>query len=226
MAQAPSTANIADACLRLGITYSAVSLLRPATANCVFSGRARPVRHFGSVDLFLEAIAMSDPGDVLVVDNDGREDEGCVGDLVTLEAAMAGLAAIAIWGRHRDTPDLASIPIALFSLGPCPSGPRRLDPVSEDRFDVARIGPLAVTRGDMVVGDSDGLVILPFERFEEAHREALAIRDVEGAQAERMRAGQSLREQLDWDSYLERRSADPSLTLRQYLVERRAAIET
>ena len=226
MAQAPSTANISDACLRLGISYSTVWQLRPATANCAFSGRARPVRHFGSVDVFLEAIASSDPGDVLVVDNDGRDDEGCIGDLVTLEAAMAGLAAIVIWGRHRDTPDLASIPIALFSLGACPSGPRRLDPASRDRFDSARIGPLTVTRGDMVVGDSDGLVIVPVERFEEARNEALAIRSVEGAQAERMRGGQSLREQLDWDSYLERRSADRSLTFRQYLVERRAAIET
>jgi regulator of RNase E activity RraA len=226
MTQAPSCANIADACLRLGIPYSSVSTLRPATANCAFSGRARPVRHFGSVDLFLEAIAASQPGDILVVDNDGRHDEGCVGDLVALEAATAGIAAIVIWGRHRDTPDLASIPIAVFSLGPCPSGPRRLDPASEDRFGVALIGALAVTRGDMVVGDSDGLVILPFDRFEEARSEALAIREVEGAQAERMRGGQSLREQLDWNMYLERRSADPSLTLRQYLVERRAAIET
>jgi regulator of RNase E activity RraA len=226
MAQAPSTANIADACLRLGIAYSAISRLRPANANCTFSGRARPVRHFGSVDVFLEAIAMSEPGDVLVVDNDGRDDEGCVGDLVTLEAAMAKLAAIVIWGRHRDTPDLPAIPIALFSLGSCPSGPRRLDPPSDDRFDFARIGSLTVSRDDQIIGDSDGLVILPHDRFADAVREALEIRKVEAAQAERMRGGQSLRQQLDWDAYLKRRSAEPSLTFRRHLAERGGAVET
>ena len=226
MAIAPSTANIADACLRLGVPYSTVSLLRPANANTSFSGRARPVRHFGSVDVFLEAIAVSEPGDVLVVDNDGRDDEGCVGDLITLEAAMAGLGGIVIWGRHRDTPDLGSIPVSIFSLGPCPSGPCRLDPATDDRFERARIGLLTVTRDDYVVGDSDGLLIFRHDRFLEAEREASAIREVESVQAERMRAGQSLREQFDFDQYLKRRADDPALTLRRYLAERGSAIET
>ena len=169
---------------------------------------------------------MSEPGDVLVVDNDGREDEGCIGDLITLEAAMAGLGGIVIWGRHRDTPDLASIPIALFSLGANPSGPNRLDPATDDRFDRAQIGPLAVTRDDHVVGDSDGLLIVPNDRFVEAEREASAIREIETAQAKRMRAGQSLREQFDFEQYLKRRDADPALTLRRYLEETGSAIET
>jgi regulator of RNase E activity RraA len=163
---------------------------------------------------------------VLVVDNDGRDDEGCIGDLIALEAATAKLAAIVIWGRHRDTPDLPSIPIALFSLGSCPSGPRRLDAPGDDRFESARIGALIVTRNDMVAGDSDGLVILPHQRFAEAEREALAIRQVEAAQAERMRAGESLRQQLDWELYLKRRSAEPSLTFRQHLARRGGGVET
>jgi regulator of RNase E activity RraA len=226
MSQAASTANIADACLRLGVLYSVIPSLRPASANCSFSGRARPIRHFGSVDVFLEAIDASQPGDVLAVDNQGRDDEGCVGDLVTLEAAMAGLAAIVIWGRHRDTPDLSSIPIAVFSLGTCPSGPRRLDPAAEDRFAYAEIDGFRVTSSDRLIGDLDGVIIVDGERFAEVELEALSIRAVESAQADRMRGGEALREQLEWSSYLERRAADPSLTLRQYLVERRAAIET
>jgi regulator of RNase E activity RraA len=114
----------------------------------------------------------------------------------------------------------------VFSLGTCPSGPRRLDPADEDRFDYAEIDRFRVTSDDRVVGDLDGVIIVDGNRFAEVELEALSIRAVESAQADRMRGGEALREQLEWDSYLERRSADPSLTLRQYLVERRAAIET
>ena len=67
------------------------------------AGRASPTRHVGSVDIFLEAFETAAPGDVLVVDNGGRLDEACVGDLVVLEAQAAGLDGIVIWGLHRDT---------------------------------------------------------------------------------------------------------------------------
>jgi regulator of RNase E activity RraA len=59
--------------------------------------------HYGSVDIFLEAMGTAKPGDILVIDNQGRMDEGCIGDLTTLEAQACGLAGIIVWGCHRDT---------------------------------------------------------------------------------------------------------------------------
>jgi len=44
------------------------------------AGRVLPVRHYGSVDVFLEAMGMAQPGDILVIDKGGRMDEGCIGD--------------------------------------------------------------------------------------------------------------------------------------------------
>src|SRR5205823_14289002 len=61
------------------------------------------------------------PGDVLVVDNGGRCDESCVGDLVVLEAQAAGLGGIVIWGLHRDTADIRAIGLPVFSLGAIPT---------------------------------------------------------------------------------------------------------
>jgi 4-hydroxy-4-methyl-2-oxoglutarate aldolase len=105
-----STPHLADACLRVGASVRCA----PAGVTAVqrgmrCAGRALPVRHVGSVDIFLEVLAHARPGDVLVVDNGGRLDEACVGDLVTLEVQKAGLQGIVIWGLHRDTDELLGI---------------------------------------------------------------------------------------------------------------------
>src|SRR5580658_6638196 len=104
------------------------------------AGRALPVRHVGSVDVFLEALGHSRPGDVLVIDNGGRLDEACVGDLVTLEVQKAGLNGIVVWGLHRDTDELLTIDLPVFSLGRSPAGPQRLDARSADSLNTARVG--------------------------------------------------------------------------------------
>jgi 4-hydroxy-4-methyl-2-oxoglutarate aldolase len=98
------------------------------------------VRHYGSVDVFLEAMASARPGDVLVIDNAGRLDEGCIGDLTALEAEASGLSGMVVWGAHRDTADLRQIGLPVFSYGVCPAGPRRLDTPDPDALTSASFG--------------------------------------------------------------------------------------
>src|SRR2546427_6194796 len=99
-----STALIADACVRLRVPLRiAPSGIHPLVPEMRVAGRALPSRHRGSVDVFLEAMKKAQPGDVLIVDNDGRSDESCVGDLTVLEARAWGVAGVAVWGLHRVT---------------------------------------------------------------------------------------------------------------------------
>src|SRR6476469_4678554 len=101
-----STPLIADAALRRKIPLRiSPPGIRPVTPNQRLAGPALPVRHFGSVDVFLEAMQNAQSGDVLVIDNGGRLDEVCVGDFTALEAEHCGLAGITVWGAHRDRPE-------------------------------------------------------------------------------------------------------------------------
>jgi 4-hydroxy-4-methyl-2-oxoglutarate aldolase len=213
-----TTPHLADGCIRAGVEVRcAPSALRPVMPGSRFVGPARPVRHVGSVDLILEAVERAAPGEVLVVDNEGRLDEACVGDLTVHEANGAGLVGVLIWGLHRDTVDITAIGLPLVSLGAFPTGPLRLDPRPDDALDAATVGRWTVTDADLVVADEDGVLFIPLERAEEVFTLAEGIRDTEVKQAELIRGGRSLREQVGFAAYLAAREANPGLTFRDHL---------
>jgi 4-hydroxy-4-methyl-2-oxoglutarate aldolase len=221
-----STPHLADACLRTGVAVRCAPVaLRPIASTMRCSGRVRPARHVGSVDVFLEALEAAERGDVLVVDNGGRTDEACVGDLVTLEVGNAGLAGIVIWGLHRDTPELLEIGLPVFSLGTLPTGPQRLDRRSPDVLAWARVGDWVVSPDDVVACDADGAVFLPSERLAEVVQAAEMIRTTERRQASEMRAGRSFRDQAAFGQYLARRAQDPAFGFREHLKLIGGAIE-
>jgi regulator of RNase E activity RraA len=221
-----TTAHVADACLRSGIpARCAPSQMRAVVSGTRLAGRVCPARHAGSVDIFLEAFESAASGDVLVVDNGGRLDESCVGDLIALEAQAAGMRGIVIWGLHRDTADVRAIGLPVFSLGAIPTGPQRLDVRPHDALQTAMVGDWKVTPEDLVFGDEDGVLFAPASRAADILTLAETIRDTERGQAERMRGGASLRSQVQFDAYLAQRELTPGLTFREHLRAVRGAIE-
>lgn len=213
-----ATAQAADACVRLGIPMRvAPPGIGPLSTTMTAGGRALPVMHHGSVDIFLEALEAGEPGDVLVIDNQARTDEGCIGDLTVIEAKNFGIAGVVLWGCHRDTLELLRIGLPVFSYGSCPKGPLRVDPRSPFALESASFGEFKVTRNDCVFADADGVLFVPVARVDELVRTARSIAEVERRQAQKVRTGTTLREQLRFADYLTRRSADPSYTFRQHL---------
>lgn len=221
-----TTAHLADACIRAQIPVRcAPALVGAVVPGSRLAGRACPARHAGSVDIFLEALEGGTPGDVLAIDNGGRLDEACVGDLVVLEAQAAGLEGIVIWGLHRDTADIRAIGLPVFSLGSISTGPQRLDARPHDALEFATVGGWRVGREDVVLGDDDGVLFLPAIRARDIVTLAETIRDTERRQAERIRAGVSLRSQVQFETYLAQRQRTPSLSFRDHLRAVGGAIE-
>ncbi|HEX3489009.1 MAG TPA: RraA family protein [Streptosporangiaceae bacterium] len=221
-----STPLVADACLRCDVPLRAADPgIRPVVPGQRVAGRVLPVRHYGSVDVFLEAFGRAITKDVLVIDNGGRLDEACVGDLTVLEAAAAGVAGLVVWGLHRDTPELTDIGFPVFSYGSYPPGPTRLDEQEPEAPVTARFGSHLVSAADLVFADDDGVLFVAAERAEQVLATAAQIWATERDQARRIRAGETLRQQTAFDDYLERRAADPSYSFRRHLRRIGGAIE-
>ena len=88
----------------------------------------------------------------------------------------------------------------------------------------------SVTRDDLVLGDDDGVLFVPSRQAEEIFTLAETIRDTERRQAERrqaerIRAGVSLRSQVQFRAYLAKREKTPSLSFREHLRTVGGAIE-
>lgn len=221
-----TTPLIADGCMRTGVGLRvAPAGIRPLAPGMRAAGRVLPAEHAGSVDIFLEAMLSAAEGDVLVIGNKGRLDEGCIGDLTTLEAMTARLAGMVVWGLHRDTDEILETGFPVFTYGSNPAGPQRLDARTTSALSRTQFGDFTVGKEDAVFADADGVVFAPLERVEEILRAAFAIRETERRQAESQKAGVSLSSQLRFDLFMEERAKDPALTFREYLRQRGGAIE-
>jgi len=221
-----TTPHLADGCLRTGVPVRcAPSALRPLNPDMRCAGCVRPVRHVGSIDVFFEALQDAKPGEVMVVDNGGRLDEACVGDIVALEVEAAGIEGIVIWGLHRDSKELREIGFPLFSLGALPTGPQRLHARPADMFSRATVGQHVVTSGDIVVADANGVLFLPEDRLADIVDAATAYRETEARQLKAMGAGGSFRRLIRFDDYLARRKREAGYSFRQHLKEIEAAAE-
>ena len=108
------------------------------------------------------AMTMAKPGDILVVD--GRADRTCalMGSIMINACAKLGIGGVVLDAAHRDTEELLELGFPIYSLGSNPNGPTKFVP-GRINWPVS-CGGVAVSPGDLVVGDADGVVVIEREK--------------------------------------------------------------
>lgn len=134
--------------------------IQPLVPSMKLAGPAFPVEVRGGDNLlFHVALALAKPGDVIIVDGKGYESSALFGELMVTQAAAANLGGFVVDGAARDVDTLNDGPFPVFAAGRNPAGPTKgLDGRIAQTIS---IGNVAVAPGDLVVGDADGVVVIP-----------------------------------------------------------------
>ena len=161
-AQSYQSAILCDVGGRRGTLNSRIQALHPSMkiAGPAFTVEVRP----GDNLMFHVALAVAKPGDVIVVDGKGDLTCALVGELMVTQAEAAGLAGLVIDAASRDTDTLSAGAFPIFSAGRNPCGPTKGLPGTLGR--PISVGGVAVQPGDLVIGDVDGVVIVPRDQVE------------------------------------------------------------
>jgi regulator of RNase E activity RraA len=177
-----STPTVSDALDRLGIPGQAFGI-RALDESLSMCGRAytlmyQPVgQSGGTVGDYIDDVP---PGSVLVLDNAGRLDATVWGDILTLMASRRAIGGTVIDGVCRDTARARELGYPIYARGHwMRTGKDRVALVASEV--PVTIGGVLVSPGDPVLGDADGIVVLPRVREREILDAALAIEKAEEA---------------------------------------------
>ena len=181
-----SAANVSDALHRSGD----IPGMRPLAPGMKLVGPATTVRTFpGDWAKPVEAIDVAQPGDVLVIDV-GNILPAVWGELATNSAIQRGLAGVVIFGGARDTGDIKALGFPLFST--------LISPTAGEAKGFGEIGVpikiagVPVSPGDWIIGDDDGVCVIPRDKAVEYTNRAMDILEKENRMRAEILAGSTL----------------------------------
>ena len=178
-----STPNVSDALDRLGIKGHVNGIL-PLWPGCPkIVGPAKPLKLSTEGDDStaigtLEAIESGKKGDILVIDNGGRTHVNSFGGIASFAAQYLGFGGCIIDGATRDVDEMLQLKFPVYARGRVVTSVRRRTAFVGHSLPVI-IGDVRVEPGDIVFGDENGVVIIPYASFKEVTRLSQSVRQRE-----------------------------------------------
>jgi regulator of RNase E activity RraA len=194
-----STTNVSDALDSFGLksgtygvgpVYEGVKKIagRAVTVKLTAAGMTKGKTHLG-----VRAIEAAEKGDVIVIDNGGREDVSCFGGILANGASRKGVAGVVIDGACRDVDDYVEIGFPVYARNPVTATARGR--VMEEATNVMiQFRGVQVRPGDYVLADRSGVVFVPIEKAEEVIARAEELFQKEEDMVREIRSGRSMLE--------------------------------
>lgn len=190
-----SSATLHEAMGKIGDLPYGIKPISPKMKVC---GTAYTVKTIPCDNTILHrAYAYAKPGDVLVVDCSGHYEAGYWGDLMSLGAKTQGLAGLVIDGCVRDADEIEAMGFPVFSRGLCIKGTGKHGDGTLNEPII--LGNCIVNPGDIIVGDRDGVVVVPREKAQEAIEKATAREEKEADVRKHLLEGKTSIEIYGWD---------------------------
>lgn len=181
-------ANVSDCMSRL---TAGGPRLRPYHSETVLCGPAFTVKTRPGDNLMVhKALDIALPGDVVVVDAGGDLTNSIIGEIMVAYARGRRLGGIVINGSIRDSAAIGRQKLPVYAAGVTHRGPMRSGPGEIGR--AIAIDGMVIEPGDLIIGDADGLLAIPFELAAEVCAAATAKRDAEGKILNDLVAGGSM----------------------------------
>jgi RraA family protein len=180
-----AVANISDSMSRM--THGGPSL-RPLHSGGVLAGPAMTVKQRPGDNLMVHAaLNRAERGDVLVVDAGGDLTNAIMGELMLAHARQIGMAGVVIYGAVRDYGWIRKNDFPVFAAGVTHRGPYKNGP-GEINATIAIEG-MVIEPGDLIVGDDDGLICVPYADTETVYQAANAKQQGEAKTMAAIKAG-------------------------------------
>ena len=195
------TGHVADALGGLGALDAAIKPIAGAPPSMKsFVGPAFPCMNSPADQLALVgALAYAEPGDVLVVGTEAYLGTAVIGDLMAGMLLNSGTAALVTDGAVRDTPGIIGVGLPVYCGGVSPNSPQRNGPGTVGL--AISIGGVTVNPGDVVVGDGDGVVVVPQDALDAVIGGVEEIRRQETEVEAKVKEGLTYPD--SWRAYLE-----------------------
>ncbi len=180
-----ATGHVGDALGRSAAMEAAIKPVSPNASFCgvAFTVKTRPVDNL----VVWKALQLAQPGDVLVIATGGHLGHSTWGDLTSRVGAARGLAAMVTDGAVRDLDGIAEAGLPVFAAAVTPNSPHKDGP-GELNVPIA-CGGQVVHPGDILVGDRDGVVVVPRGQAAAALSELERIRLYEAARLDAIARG-------------------------------------
>ena len=195
------TGQVADALGGLGALDAAIKPIVAAPPSMQsFVGTALPCMNSPADQLGLVgALAYAEPGDVLVVGTEAYLGTAVIGDLMAGMLLNCGVVGLVTDGAVRDTPGIVGVGLPVYCAGVSPNSPQRNGPGTVGLS--ISIGGVTVNPGDIVVGDVDGVVVVPQEALDGVIEHVNEIKRMETEVEAKVKDG--LKYPDSWRAYLE-----------------------